>query len=230
MSDTDSNLNPGANQEGGAAGSSVNIEAETLKKLLSRLDTLESQQKALQGDKDRGVHKVTKNQEELKKEFVKVRSYLETFKDPADAEWRYTVDQQLARREEQIGEPGNTPGENAPAKQNLQAVEVDIEMLRKYGVDPQGPEYLEQVKGGLVGVEAALAVLAGKPAPSPKPNQATGASGGTGGSGAPETAQQVLQAQYVSALDKAQAEQGFLTPMRLHQVQEEYRKKGLKLD
>ena len=94
MADMDSDPNLDANpNEGDKQGSSINTESEIVQKLLSRLDVVEQQTKSLQGDKDRGVSKALKGQEELTGQFVEIKELLEKY--PDDAEWRFKVNRLL---------------------------------------------------------------------------------------------------------------------------------------
>ena len=225
MADMDSDLGDGANQKpGDSDGSNVNTESEIVQKLLSRLDVVEQQYKALQGDKDRGVSKALKGQEELSGQFAEIKELIEKY--PDDAEWRFKVNR-LLESEVPLVEPDDASKKKGLADPKPKTDEVDPKLLEKYGVNPQSPEYLAQVKAGLSGYEAVMAVMSGTKPPEPKEGDATGASGGAGGAGSVATAQAVLKDQYNQALDKAQEEYGYLTPDQLQSIETDFRKKGL---
>ena len=226
MADMDSDPNLDANpNEGDKQGSSINTESETVQQLLSRLDVVEQQQKALQGDKDRGVNEVRRDQKELGGQFAEIKELLEKY--PDDAEWRFKVNR-LLESEVPLVEPDDASKKKGLADPKPKTDEVDPKLLEKYGVNPQSPEYLAQVKAGLSGYEAVMAVMSGTKPPEPKEGDATGASGGAGGAGGVSTAQAVLKDQYTQALDKAQEEFGFLSPSQLQIIDDEFAKKGLK--
>lgn len=227
MADTDGDLGDGANQDqGDSDGSNVNTELKTLlEESNKRLETLEAQQKALQGDKDRGVNKALKEQQELKEEFATFKAYSEKYGD--DAEQRFEQDMVLQRLNSLADKLEGAEKEAAEAEQAASLDKVDPELLKKYGVDPQSAEYLAQVKAGLSGFEAVMATMSGTKPPEPKEGDATGASGGAGGTGGVQTAQTVLKTQYNQALDKAQEEYGFLSPNQLQIIDDEFAKKGL---
>ena len=226
MADKDSDLGDGANQnQGDSDGSNVNAELETLLKGFGeRLDVMESQQKALQGDKDRGVNKALKDTQELKEGFAEFKEYTEKYGD--DAESRFEQDLAIQRLSKLADTLEAAQQETDKASQALDADKVSPELLEKHGIDPQSPEYLAQVKAGLTGLDLALAVASGAKPLERKEGDATGASGGAGGSGTTSAAQQNLQAQFDKELDK----QDFWTPIALHNLEEEYRKKGMLLD
>ncbi|KKL07519.1 hypothetical protein LCGC14_2585230, partial [marine sediment metagenome] len=116
---------------------------------------------------------------------------------------------------------------SAEAEQAANADVVDPELLKKYGIDLQSPEYLAQAKGGLTGLDAVLATAKGSKPPEPNEGDATGASGGAGGAGTTQTAQSILKADYNKALDEAAKEAGHLTPRVLQAIEDEYVKKGM---
>jgi hypothetical protein len=224
MADTDSDLGDGANQKpGDSDGSNVNTESEIVQKLLSRLDVVEQQQKALQGDKDRGVNEVRKDQKELTGQFAEIKELIEKY--PDDAEWRFQVNR-LLELQEPPKEPDDASKKKGLADPESKTDEVDPKLLEKYKINPQSPEYLAQVKAGLTGIEAVLATAVGAKPPEPKEGDATGASGGAGGA-AVQAAQAVLKDQYTKALDEAQKEFGFLSPSQLQIIDDEFAKKGL---
>ena len=227
MTDTDSGLGEGANQNpGDSDGSNIGAELKTsLEAMLTRLDVVESQQKALQSGKDRDVNVVRKESAELKKEFATFKQYQEKFGD--EAEQRFEQDLLLQRLSGQLERFEEAEKETVLAEQKKSLDEVDPELLKKYGIDPQSPEYLAQVKGGLSGLDAVLATATGKKPPVQNEGDATGASGGAGGSGTTQTAQAILKSDFNKALDDAAKETGHLTPRALQAIEDEYTKKGL---
>jgi hypothetical protein len=223
MTDTDGDLGNDANlNQGDSDGSNDSTGLETL---LKRLDVLESQQKSLQSDKDRGVNKVQKENRKLQNQFAEMQSYVEKYGEDAERQW--DLDQTLQRLNTLAEQFESARQEDASAKQKPAAETVDPELLKKYGVDPQSAEYLAHVKAGLTGFEAVLATATGAKPPVQREGDATGASGGAGGAGSPTTAQAVLKSQYEAALDKAQKEYGFLTPDQLQSIDDDFRKRGL---
>ena len=227
MTDTDSGLGEGANQNpGDSDGSNIGAELKTsLDALLVRLDVVESHQKTQQSEKDRGINKVQKESAELKKEFATFRAYQEKYGD--DAEARLEQDLSLQRFTGHLDRLEAAESKAALAERDYSLDEVDPELLKKYGIDPQSPEYLAQVKGGLSGFEAVLATAKGSKPPVQNEGDATGASGGAGGSGTTQTAQAILKSDFNKALDDAAKETGHLTPRALQAIEDEYTKKGL---
>ena len=179
-----------------------------------------------------GQQKLEQQLNEAESTFAEAAKYLGKYQDPAEAERNWFIDQQMKQSRE--GNQGN----NANAQQNANTLAgassgaelVDPELLKtQYGVDPQSAEYLEQVKTGKVGFEAALAVLSARQVANLE-GAATGASGGAGGSTTSETTQQqVLRDQYNAELDDAQkANRGVLHPNSLYTIQVKYAQLGLK--
>ena len=227
MTDKDSGLDEGANQNpGDSDGSNIGAELKTsLDALLVRLDVVESHQKTQQSEKDRGINKVQKESAELKKEFATIKAYQDKYGD--EAETRFEQDLALQRLTGQLDRLEAAEKIAAEAQQKESLDEVDPELLTKYGIDPQSPEYLAQVKGGLSGLDAVLATATGKKPPVQNEGDATGASGGAGGSGTTQTAQAILKSDFNKALDDAAKETGHLTPRALQAIEDEYTKKGL---
>ncbi len=230
---TDSDLGEGANQTpGDEQNSEINKTLDTLLKgfegIEKRFDAVEAQQKALQGDKDRGVNQAREDAKEAKEGFAAFREYTERYGD--DAEQRFEQDQTLQRLTTLADNLEAVQKKTAEAEQKANADVVNPELLKKYGIDPQSPEYLAQVKGGLSGFEAVLATAKGSNPPVQNEGDATGASGGAGGSGTTQTAQAILKGDYEKALDDAAIETGHLTPQALQNIEEEYLKKGLLME
>ena len=229
----DSDLGDGANQnQGDEQNSEINKSLETLLKgfkvIEERFDVVEAQQKALQGNKDRDVNRALDETKKLKEGFAEFREYTEKYGD--DAERRFEQDQTLQRLSELADNLEIAQRKSAEAEQAANADVVDPELLKKYGIDPQSAEYLAQVKGGLTGLDAALAVAKGSKPPVQNEGDATGASGGAGGAGTTQTAQSILKADYNKALDEAAKEAGHLTPLVLQNIEDEYAKKGLTVE
>ena len=226
----DSDLGGGANQNpGDEQNSEITKTLDTLlagfKVIEERFDAVESQQKALQGNKDRGVNQALEETKKLKEGFAEFREYSEKYGD--DAERRFEQDLTLQRLSELADNLEAVQKKSAEAEQAANADVVDPELLKKYGIDPQSAEYFAQVKGGLTGLDAALAVAKGSKPPVQNEGEATGASGGAGGAGTTQTAQAILKADYTKALDDAAKEAGFLTPLQFQNIEDEYVKKGL---
>ncbi len=226
----DSDLGGGANQNpGDEQNSEITKTLDTLlagfKVIEERFDAVESQQKALQGNKDRGVNQALEETKKLKEGFAEFREYSEKYGD--DAERRFEQDLTLQRLSELADNLEAVQKKSAEAEQAANADVVDPELLKKYGIDPQSAEYLAQVKGGLTGLDAALAVAKGSKPPVQNESDATGASGGAGGSGTTQTAQAILKADYTKALDDAAEETGHLSPMVLQEIEDKYVKRGL---
>lgn len=234
MTDMDNqNQGAGANQQEGENHSSVDTNAEvlqSLEKLGTRLDQIEGQQRALQGDKDKGVHGLQKEVQEMRGEFSNILEYGKRYSDPVEAERNYRIDQFLQTsgnqganvQDDNALRSGQAPTGEAPAT-------VDPKVLQQYGIDPQGTEYLEQVKAGKTGLEIPLAIVAARQTGQLKEGAASGVSGGVGGNtGNVETQKAVLQSEYNAELDALQkASGGTLTPQQLYGVQEKYQEKGL---
>ena len=158
--------------------------------------------------------------------FAEAAQYLGEYANPAEAERNWWIDQQMkqSRSENQEVDP-NVQQNQTLAGQGADAGEVD---LTQFGVDPQSAEYLEQVRQGKVGFEAALNVLAARQTQNVEGN-ATGASGGAGGTTASTTTQQqVLLDQYNVELDEAvKLTKGVLRPNDLFRIQSKYAGLGL---
>ncbi len=226
----DSDLGGGANQNpGDEQNSEITKTLDTLlagfKGIEERFVAVEAQQKALQGDKDRGVNQAIEDSKEAKEGFAEFREYTKKYGD--DAEQRFEQDQTLKRLAELADTLEAAQKKSAEAEQAANADVVDPELLKKYGIDLQSPEYLAQAKGGLTGLDAVLATAKGSKPPEPNEGEATGASGGAGGSGTTQTAQAILKSDFNKALDDAAKETGHLTPRALQAIEDEYTKKGL---
>ena len=188
-----------------------------------------AQARAAQSGKDQlaaGQQNLQTQLDEANLTFATAAKYLGVDQDPAEAERNWFIDQQIKQsRLEPQGNDALAQQNQAQAGQGADAGTVD---LSQYGVDPQSPEYLEQVRQGKVGFEAALAVLAAKQTQNVD-GSATGASGGAGGSSASATTQQqVLRDQYNVELDEAvKLTAGVLKPNDLFRIQSKYAQLGL---
>ena len=212
--------------------SATNTETEMpewAKKLDAKVEEALGQARAAQSGKDQlqaGQANLQNQLDEAQSTFAEAAQYLGQYQDPVEAERNWFIDQQM--KQSRLG----TQEGDALAQQNqvLAGQESDAGAvdLKQYGVDPQSPEYLEQVRLGKVGFEAALATLAAQQTQNVEGN-ATGASGGAGGSSASTTTQQqVLRDQYNVELDEAQKlSQGVLRPNDLFRIQTKYAQLGL---
>lgn len=237
MTDMDSDLSGGAKpNEGDKPNSSDSTETEVPQwavEMQKQMEETTNQVRALQSGKDKGINNLQKQLDEQSASFAEIFELGKKYDNPAEAERDWFIDQQIKAAKQ--GNQYNPFDVSAPqnqdmATQNSEAGTVDPELLKQYGVDPQSPEYLEQVRQGKVGLEAALAVVTARQTQN-LDGGATGASGGSGGSSASNaTAQQVLRDEYNAALDEAQKQNGGVLPaLKLYQIQEEYQKKGLDL-
>jgi hypothetical protein len=201
--------------------------------LNERLDNVEAQQRGKQSDTDRGYNNLKKQLDEQAGEFAKILEYGAKYDDPVDAERNYKMDQMLGYFDSLTQGTDSLAQISAQQKggsagQSSDAGNVDPEVLKRYGVDPQSPEYLAQVEQGKVGLEAALEIVAARQAGGAG-DSATGASGGSGGgSASTATQQQVLRDQYNAELDEAaKLTHGVLKPQALYQIQVKYAGLGL---
>jgi hypothetical protein len=230
MSDTDSNLGFGADQNtDGEQSSNVNSTEETLQAMLKRLETLEAHQKTAQSNKDRGINQVQKEQQQLKGEFTEMKAYLDRYPDPADAERNWQMDKFLQANAQQ-GPPQNVDQgfeQNATAGASETSQQV-TELLGKLGVDQNSPEFLANLGRGLSVEQAALATLATSQSSVQQDGVASGVSGGQGGGSNVQTTQEVLRAQYTQELDTLQKQAGgTLSPDMLYATQEKFARLGL---
>ena len=230
----DPNLAEGS---GGANQSNVNTEAEMPEwavQLNAKVDEALGQARAAQSGGDQlqaGQQKLEQQLNEAESTFAEAAKYLGKYQDPAEAERNWFIDQQMkqSRAGNQEYNPNVQQNTNPLAGNSSGADLVDPEKLIAYGVDPTTPEYLEQVKAGKVGFEAALAVISARQIANVE-GAATGASGGAGGATTSETTQQqVLRDQYNAELDDAQKQnRGVLHPNSLYNIQVKYSQLGLK--
>jgi hypothetical protein len=222
-----------ANQTENQKQSSANAETEMpdwakqwTEQQNAKIDEALGQARAAQSGRD----KLQAQLNEAQSTFAKGFEAAKTFESSAEAERAFWIDEQMRQSREQAG------GDNSNAQQNDKSLAgqssgagtVDPELLKTLGIDPQSPEYLEQVRLGNVGNVAALNILAARQTQNVE-GSATGASGGAGGSTASTTTQQqVLRDQYNEELDAAQKlTGGVLKPNALYQIQQKYANLGL---
>jgi hypothetical protein len=230
MTDMDGNQTLDANQGNEGDHSADSTDAELLKTLdaiNSRLSNLEGQQRALQSGKDRGIAGLQNEVQNIKTNFGEILEYGKRYSDPAEAERNWQIDQFLTKANENAnGLQGNQSGEGS-ANQQPNTANVNPDVLQQYGIDPQSPEYLAQIKSGKSSFEASLAVLASKQATGEQgEGLASGASGGTGQSASlsgNKAQQAALKAQYDEEVQKtADGAGGYLSPRQLYFIQEKY--------
>ena len=234
VGDGQGNLAKGSGDNTQAATSTETEMPEWAKKLEAKVDEALGQARAAQsgGDQLKAGQLNLQNQvDEAQSTFADAAKYLGEYANPAEAERNWFVDQQMkqSRAENQGNNPDAQQNANALAGKGSDADLVDPELLKKEsGVDPQSAEYLEQVKLGKVGFEAALAVVSARQVAGLE-GAATGASGGAGGSTTSTTTQQqVLRDQYKAELDEAQKQnRGVLHPNSLYTIQVKYAQLGL---
>ena len=229
MTTQDGNLNnPAEGSEGVSDGSSGNSDAGTLKELLNRLSVLEAHQKTAQSEKDRGVNAVRQDNEQLRSEFADIKSYLDKYPDPADAERMFQVDQMLKANATQEGTDNQGTGSqsNPQAEGQAGGAEQVKGILDKLGVDQTSADYLALIGAGQTAEQAALTLLA-KDVGGTQEGNASGVSGGSSGSNV-SPQQDVLKSQYDQELDTLQkANGGYITPDMLYRTKEKYTKLGL---
>ena len=232
----DAQGNPIAKGSGDNTQSANSTETEMpdwAKKLDAKVDEALGQARAAQsgGDQLKAGQLNLQNQvAEAQSTFAQAAEYLKENANPAEAERNWYIDQQMkqSRAENQGPDANAQQNNNTLAGAGSDAELVDPDVLKTYGVDPQSPEYLEQVKAGKVGWEAAMAVLSARQVAGIT-GDATGASGGAGGSTTSTTTQQqVLRDQYNKELDEAQKlNRGVLHPNSLYTIQVKYAQLGL---
>jgi hypothetical protein len=233
MTDTDSTFSsPAEGNQNGEQNSNVNSTDATLQSTLEalnkRLDAIEAHQKTAQSGKDRGINAVQKEQQALKAEFAEVKTYLDKYPDPADAERFYNMDQFLANAQQGAPQVQNQGMEADPvAGQAANASDETAKFLDQLGVDQTSADYLANLQRGMTSEQAALAVLA-QGSGNSQEGSASGVSGGQG-SGNVSTQQEVLQSQYNQELDTLQKQNGgYLSPEMLYTTKEKFAKMGLK--
>lgn len=186
------------------------------------------QQRALQGNKDKRFDQIQNELAEAQSTFEQAFGYAKKFQDPQEAERAWFIDQQIAASKRQ-GTPGSE-SQGFPGGTEDQAIpgNVDPSLLQAYGVDPASAEYLNYIRQGKSGIEAALAIVSKREARNPE-GSATGASGGAGGTTTSQTTQQqVLKDQYIAELDAAaKLTNGVLKPNDLYRIQVKYAGLGL---
>lgn len=229
-SGSEANQNQNQQQSSGSAETEM---PEWAKQLNAKVDEALGQARAAQSGKDQlqaGQQKLENQLNEAQSTFAEAAKYLGQYADPVEAERNWFIDQQM--RQSRAEQPGADPlaqqNANAVAGASSGAVTVDTELLKSMGVDPQSPEYLEQVNQGKVGYEAAMNVLAARQTQQQE-GMATGASGGAGGASTSSTTQQqVLRDRYEAELDEAaKLTHGVLKPQALYTIQAKYADLGL---
>jgi hypothetical protein len=234
MTDMDSGLDGSAKDgQGDQHNSSVNTETEMpswAAEIVENQKKLDAQVRSLQSGKDKGIANLQKELKETQGAFEEVFALGQKYDDPVEAKRNWWIDQQMRAQTQGADFLGAASSQQNVdlAGQGSTAGNVDTELLKQYGIDPQSAEYAEQVKAGKVGLEAALAIMAARQIQQVG-GAATGASGGgTGTSQSVATAQQVLRDQYNEELDNAQkASGGVLPALQLYKIQEKYHKLGL---
>lgn len=231
MTDMDGNpnldANQGADQSHSADGADTDL-LSTLNAINERLAQLEGQQRALQSGKDRGIAGLQNQVQKIESNFAEILEYGNRYSDPAEAERNWKIDQFFRSQTQQSADQNQGEQFNqGQATQGQNNVNVDSDVLKQYGVDPQSPEYLEQIKQGKSSFEASLAVLAGKAGTGLQgEGVASGVSGGAGpaqSASGNERQQTALKAQYDAEIQQlADQNGGYLSPRQLYFVQEKY--------
>lgn len=199
----------------------------TLDAINARLANLEGQQRALQSGKDKGIAGLQDEVNKIQTNFAEILEYGKRYSDPTEAERNYRIDQFLQTVTQTQAVPRANEEQRGMASPKDPSAEVNAGLLQAYGIDPQGPEYVAQIKAGKSAFEASLAVLANrKLVGNHGEGIASGVSGGAG-SASPASGQErnqtLLKAQYDEALNKASADNGgYLTPRQLYLIQDEF--------
>jgi hypothetical protein len=222
------------NQPGSQGGSQSNSADPEMpqwaKDLQSQVAEIAGQQRALQSGKDRRFERLENQVAEAQSTFAQAFEYAQSFQDPKEAERAWFIDQQIAAQQQGYREQAQAGQNYGPAGNETEVVpgDVDPSLLQSYGVDPTSAEYLNHIRAGKSGMEAALAIVAKRNAGNPE-GSATGASGGTGGTTTSQTTQQaVLKEQYEAELDQAaKLTHGVLKPNDLYRIQVKYAGLGL---
>lgn len=224
------------NQAGSPGGTQSSSDAEDVpqwaKDLQKQVQEIAGQTRALQSGKDTRFQKLENQVAEAQSTFAQAFQYAQNFQDPQEAERAWFIDQQISAAKS--GQPalqdyGQAQGQLGDANPNQPVPgDVDVQLLQSYGVDPTSAEYLNFIRQGKSGLEAALAIVANRSSSNP-PGSATGASGGSGGDTTSNTTQQeVLRQQYTEELDAAQKMSGgVLRPNDLYRLQVKYAGLGL---
>lgn len=212
--------------------SSVNADAKQLEELKQLVTDLSGQVKALQGNKDRGVHKTQKQVDALTNQIAQLteaQTYLEKFGDPTEAARQQLLDRMIREGQDLSGSGGLGADEAGEANLNSAQAEADKELFELLGVDAAGEDYLKAVDSGLKPLEAAkLVAKANQAAQNVDPNQALGITGGIGSTPAGSNQAQILNQQYEAELEERKAEiQG--NPWEVEQIKRKYREKGLEI-
>ena len=220
----------------GSADANLQSTLKALEALNKRLDQIEGQQRALQSGKDRGIAGLQNEVHKMQDDFASILEYGKRYSDPVEAERNYRMDKFLQTADPRQQANQTDQRDDGLAAQNQANANVDPSVLANYGVDPQSPEYLAQIKAGKSSFEAALAVASGKAQAMGQHGEgiASGAAGGTG-TGSPANGQErnqtMLKSQYDKEVeDAAKAAGGYLSPRQLYFIQEKYVTNGLNRD
>jgi hypothetical protein len=217
--------------QGGSQSNSADPEVpQWAKDLQAQVAEIAGQQRALQSGKDKRFQQLESQVAEAQSTFSQAFEYAQKFQDPQEAERAWFIDQQISAQRQGLAQAQD--GQTAQFAGNEQAVvpgDVDPSLLQSYGVDPTSAEYLNHIRAGKSGLEAALAIVAKRNAANPE-GSATGVSGGQGGQTTSQTTQQaVLQEQYEAELtEAAKMTHGVLKPNDLYRIQVKYAGLGLK--
>lgn len=227
----------GAGQQGDAtpegAGQSLSSNAtDETKELKEMIVELQGQVRALQGNKDRGLHQTKAQVDALNKkidEFTTMQQYLEKYNDPAEAARQQMLDSMIRQGGAPEVPAGGVDDAGLADLQKSQD-DVDAELLELLGVDGTSQDYLKAINAGMSPLEAAKAVAkAGKVSQGIQPGEAAGITGGLGGAtGLTGNQQQVLQQQYEAELEEnKELLQG--NPWNVELLKRKYREKGLQI-
>ena len=119
------------------------VAAEPLEVVLQRLEAMEGTLRGLQSDKDRGVHKVSKQVDSLAEQIAKYEEYRKSGKEPADAWRNLQIDEMLAERN--LTSQTEVPAQDAVGTASLPAG-VDAQVLEGLGLEANAPEVVELLR------------------------------------------------------------------------------------
>lgn len=222
-----------ANPEDGQQLSSVSADGKQLSELTDLVKDLSGQVKALQGNKDRGVHNAQNQVDALQaqiEELTEAQEYLKKYDDPAEAARQQMLDRMI-RQGGSTKETGSQGGQDAGQAdlQNAQA-DADKELAELLGVDMAGPEYAKAIDQGLSSLEATKAVAkANQTGQQIGDGEALGIGGGnSGATGITGNQAQILQTQFDAEIEEQKnALQG--NPWMVEELKRKYREKGLEV-
>lgn len=143
--------------------------------LAKQIEELTAQVRALQGDKDRGVHKLTQQVSDLSSRLTDYETYRSRGLSPDEAQRQMRIDQLLQTQEPapvpQSAPPVPAPGQ--PSAQNQAGTKVDVgRFLEAMNLDPNGPEAVMLYREGRTSPEALLQFAIEKAAKRPEVNPA----------------------------------------------------------